>query len=143
MHISDHIQERRRWKRLIKSFIPPDFILESFLKSLLSYIVKDVSTSGVQNEDQAIFRAQELDLIYAQAGILYEIILNAPRSNFNPKIKPGPHVNGIVGSISTKPVDSVMKQVSQLSLNQYVSGQAIASPQLHSRRMYFSCSRQT
>ena len=79
--------------------------------------MKDVSTYKVQNEDQAIFRAQELDLIYAQFGLLYEIILNAPRSNFDSKIKPGPHADGIVGCISTKPADSVTKQVSQLSLN--------------------------
>ena len=64
-HISDHIQEWRRWKRLIKAFIPPKFLLEWFLKSLLPYIVKDVSTSGVQNEDQSIFSAQQLDLIYS------------------------------------------------------------------------------
>ena len=71
--------------------------------------MKDVSTFRVQNEDQAIFRAQELDLIYAQSRHLYEIIPNAPRSNFDPKIKPGPHADGIVGSTSTKPVNSVMK----------------------------------
>ena len=50
-HILDHIQEWRRWKRLIKAFIPSEFILEWFLKSLLPYIAKDVSTSGIQNED--------------------------------------------------------------------------------------------
>ena len=54
-HILNHIQEWRRRKRLIKAFIPPKFLLEWFLKSLLPYIVKDVSTSGVQNEEQAIF----------------------------------------------------------------------------------------
>ena len=77
-HISDHIQEWRRWKRLIKAFILSEFLLEWFLKSLLPYIMKDDSTSGVQNEEQEIFRAQELDLIYAQSGLLYEIIPNAP-----------------------------------------------------------------
>ena len=46
-HISDDIQEWRRWKRLIKAFIPPEFLLEWFLKYLLPYIAKDVSTSGV------------------------------------------------------------------------------------------------
>ena len=55
MHILDHIQVWCRQKRLIKAFIPPEFLLEWFLKSLLPYIVKDVSTSGVQNEEQAIF----------------------------------------------------------------------------------------
>ena len=56
-HISNHIQEWHRQKRLIKSFIPPEFLLEWFLKLLLPYIAKDVSTSEVQNEEQAIFRA--------------------------------------------------------------------------------------
>ena len=72
---------------MIKAFIPPEFLLEWFLKSLLPYIVKDVPTFGVQNEEQVIFRAQELDLIYAQSGLLYEIIPNAPHSSFDPKIK--------------------------------------------------------
>ena len=128
-HISDHIQEWRRWKRLIKSFIPPEFLLEWFLKSLLSYIVKDVSTSRVQNEEQAIFRAQKLDLIYAQSDLLYEIIPNAPRSSFDTKVKPGPHVDGIVGCASVKPMDSVAKQVSQFPINQSASGLATTSNQ--------------
>ena len=110
MHISDHIQEWRRRKRLIKAFIPPEFLPEWFLKSLLPYIVKDVSTSEVQNEEQAIFRAHELDLIYAQSGLLYEIIPNALCSSFDPKVKPGPHVDGIiVGCASAKPMDLVVK----------------------------------
>ena len=90
---------------MIKAFIPPEFLLEWFLKSLLPYIAKDVSTSRVQNEEQTIFRVQEMDLIYAQSGLLYEIIPNAPRSNFDPKFKTGPHADGIVGSASTKPED--------------------------------------
>ena len=59
-----------------------------------------------------IFRAQELDLIYAQSGLLYEIIPNALHSSFDPKVKPGPHADGIVGCASAKPADSVAKQVS-------------------------------
>ena len=128
-HISDHIQEWHRWKRLIKAFIPLEFLLEWFLKSLLPYIMKDVSISGVQNEEQEIFREQELDLIHAQSRLLYEIIPNAPRSSFDPKIKPGPHANDIVGCTSAKTVDSVVKQVSQFSINQSMSGQAMASYQ--------------
>ena len=57
-HIFDHIQEWRRRKRLIKANIPPDFLLEWFLKYLLRYITKDVSTSGVTTKEQAIFRTQ-------------------------------------------------------------------------------------
>ena len=108
-HISDHIQEWRRRKRLIKAFIPPEFLLEWFLKSLLPYIVKDVSTSRMQNEEQAIFRVQELDLIYTKSDLLYEIIPNASHSSFDPKVKTGPHADGILGCASAKPTDSVVK----------------------------------
>ena len=83
----------------------------------------------MQNEEQAIFRAQELDLIYAQSGLLYEIIPNAPHSSFDPKVKPRPHVDGIVGCASAKPADSVAKQVSKLSINQSASGQSMALSQ--------------
>ena len=72
---------------------------------------------------------QELDLIYGQSSLLYENIPNAPRSSFDPKVKPGPHDDGIVGCASKKPTGSVVKQVSQLSINQSASGQATASSQ--------------
>ena len=75
------------------------------------------------------FRAQELDLIYAPSDLLYEIIPNAPRSSFDPKFKPGPHSDGIMGCASAKRTDLVAKQVIQLSLNQSTSGQAMASSQ--------------
>ena len=71
-----------------------------------------------------IFRAQELDLIYAQYDLLYEIIPNALCSSFDPKVKPRPHADGIVGCASAKPANSVAKQVSQLWINQSASGQA-------------------
>ena len=54
-HISDHIQEWHRRKRLIKGNIPHKFLLEWFLKSLLPYIAKDVSKSRVMNEEHDIF----------------------------------------------------------------------------------------
>jgi hypothetical protein len=69
-HISDHIQEWRRWKRLIKAYIPLEFLLEWFLKYLLPYISKDVSTYRVTSEDESIFKAHQLDLIYAKYGML-------------------------------------------------------------------------
>ena len=52
-----------------------------------------------------IFRAQKLDFIYSQFGLLYEIIPNYLHSSFDPKIKPGPHADGIVGCTSAKPAD--------------------------------------
>jgi hypothetical protein len=60
-HISDHIQEWCRWKRLTKTCISPEFLLEWFLKSLQPPISKDVATS----EKKEIFKAHQLDLIYA------------------------------------------------------------------------------
>ena len=64
-HISNHIQEWRRQRSLIKAIIPPKILLEWFLKSLFPYISKDVSTSGVMNEEEVILRAQQLYLIYS------------------------------------------------------------------------------
>jgi hypothetical protein len=121
-HISDHIQEWRRWKRLIKAYIPPEFLLEWFLKSLQPYISKDVSTSGVTSEEEVIFKSQQLDLIYAQSGMLYEILPDAPRSNYDPRQNLGPHADGIVGSANVKSADLVTSQLKELSLNQSVGG---------------------
>jgi hypothetical protein len=120
-HILDHIQEWHRRKRLIKVYIPPEFLLEWFLKSLLPYISKDVSTSGVTYEEEAIFK-QQLDLIYAHYGMLYEILPDAPRSNYDPRQKLGPHVDGIVGSDNLKSADSVTSHLKELSLNQSIGG---------------------
>jgi hypothetical protein len=103
MHISDHIQEWHRWKRLIKAYTPPEFFLEWFLNSLFPYISKDVSTSGVTSEQEFIFKPQQLDLIYAQYGMLYKII-HDPRQNH------GPRVDGIIGSINAKYTDLVKNQ---------------------------------
>jgi hypothetical protein len=46
-HISDHIQEWQRQKRLIKVQVPPAFLLEWFLKSLVLVVSKYVANSGV------------------------------------------------------------------------------------------------
>jgi hypothetical protein len=90
-HILDHIQEWHRQKRLIKAYTPPEFLLEWFLKSLFPYISKDVSTSRVTSKEEDIFKSQQLDLIYAQFGMLYEILPDAPRLNYDPRQKPNPH----------------------------------------------------
>jgi hypothetical protein len=79
-HISDHIREWRCWKSLIKVPVPPTFLLEWFLKSLFPQLSKDVATSRVFSEEDAIMTAQHLELIYSQSGLLYEVFLDAPRS---------------------------------------------------------------
>ena len=68
-------------------------------------------------EEEAILRAQQLDLIYAQSGILYEIILEAPRStNDLEKLNPRPHDDGLVGSVRTSTIESLAEQVHELSM---------------------------
>ena len=62
------------------------------------------------NEEEAILRAQQLDLIYSQSGILYEIIPEAPRPIHNvEKPKPGPHVDGVAGSVKSPTIESLAK----------------------------------
>jgi hypothetical protein len=50
-----------------------------FLKSLQPYILKDFSTFGFTSEEEVVFKAQHLYIIYAQSGMLYEILPDAPR----------------------------------------------------------------
>jgi len=64
--------------------------------SLLPYILKDVSTSKVTSKGEAIFKAQLLFLIYAQFGMLYEILPDAPRSNYSLRKNTRPHADGII-----------------------------------------------
>jgi hypothetical protein len=47
-HISDHIQEWRRRKRLIKTLIPPKFLLEWFLKSFHALSQRTLLLLGLQ-----------------------------------------------------------------------------------------------
>jgi hypothetical protein len=102
---------------LIKTYIPLEFLLEWFLKSLQPPISKDVSTSGVTSKEEAIFKAQQLDIIYAQYGMLNKILLDASRSNYDPRQNLGPHVDGNVGSTNVKFVESVTIHLKDLSLN--------------------------
>jgi hypothetical protein len=69
-----------------------------------------------------IFKSQQLDIIYAQSGMLYEILLDAWRSKYDPRQKLEPHADGIVGSANVKSIDSVSRHLKELSLNQSVGG---------------------
>jgi hypothetical protein len=82
--------------------------------------LKDVATSGVTTEEEAIFRAQQLDLIYAQSWMLYHLLPEEPRSTYDPRQKPRPHADGVVGSAIVKSADSVTNQLKELSLSQSV-----------------------
>ena len=85
---------------MIKDTIPDEFLVDWFVKSLLPYIVKDVALSGVNTEEEAILRAQQLDLVYSQYRVLYDILPNAPRAETDPtRPKPGVHADGVIGSM--------------------------------------------
>ena len=89
-------------------------------KITLPYISKDVSTSGVPTKEEAIFRAQKLDLISTQYGILYEIILGVPRYNlYFTKLNIGPRNNVIVGSVQSPTMESLEKKIHEISMKQY------------------------
>jgi hypothetical protein len=127
-HISDHIREWRRRKSLIKVPVPPAFLLEWFLNSLVPQLSKDVATSGVFSEEEAIMRAQQFELIYSQSGLLYQILPEAPRSILDKtRQRAGPHADGIVGSAQTKPAEQLTKQLQQLSIQHSAASQATAS----------------
>jgi hypothetical protein len=103
MHISDHIHEWRRRRRLIKAVIPDQLLAEWFTKSLLPPIARDVAMGGVVTEEEAIARAQYLDLVYSQSGTLYELIPNATRATTDPsKPSSSSHADGIIGSVKTQ-----------------------------------------
>jgi hypothetical protein len=88
-------------------------------------------TSRVFFEEDAIMRAQQLELIYFQSGLLYEILPDAPCSILDKTIqRSGPHVDGIVGLAQTKPTEQLTKQLQQLSIQHTGANQttALATP---------------
>jgi hypothetical protein len=73
------------------------------MKSLLPKIARDVSMGSMVTEEEAIARAQYLDLVYSQSGTLYELIPNATRPTNDPsKPSTASHADGVIGSIKTQ-----------------------------------------
>ena len=83
-HISDHIHECRGRRHLIKDMIPDQFLIDWFVNSLLPPIARDVAMGGVTTKEEAISRAQYLNLFYFQFGMLYDIIRDAPHPSLDP-----------------------------------------------------------
>ena len=54
--------------------------------------------------------------------MLYKILLDTPRSNYDPRQNYRPHANEIVGSANVKSADSVTSHLKELSLNQSIGG---------------------
>jgi hypothetical protein len=78
-HISDHIYEWRRCRHLIKLELSDQLLVEWFTKYFVNEIGKDTAMGGVVIEEQAISRAQYLDLIYSQMRTLYDFLPELPR----------------------------------------------------------------
>jgi hypothetical protein len=53
-HISDHIHEWRRRRRLIKLDLPDQLLAEWFTKSFVNEISHDISMGGVVTEDRRL-----------------------------------------------------------------------------------------
>jgi hypothetical protein len=100
-HISDHIHEWRRRRRLIKLELPDQLLAEWFTKSFVNKIGKDIAMGGVVTEEQAISRAQYLDLVYSQTGTLYDLLPDLPRPGTSTSSAPpvASHAaDGVIGS---------------------------------------------
>ena len=67
-HITKHIHEWRRHRSLCQIKLDDKIFLDWFLKTLLPPIAKDVASEHPQIEEEAILKAQQFDLIYAQSG---------------------------------------------------------------------------
>jgi hypothetical protein len=102
IHISDHIHEWRRRHSLCKEETTKEQHLDWFLKSLVSVIAKDVASTFPQSEEEAISKAQQFDLIYAQTGYLYTVSPDAPRPKPFGQDKPGMShtADGLIGSMN-------------------------------------------
>jgi hypothetical protein len=88
---------------LIKATIPDQLLAEWFTKSLLPPISRDVTMGGVVTEEEAIARAQYLDLVYSQSGTLYELIPNATHTPTDPsKASSMTRVDGVIGTVKTQ-----------------------------------------
>jgi hypothetical protein len=102
---------------MIKAQIPGQLLMEWFTKSLLPPIAKDVSMERETFEEQAILCAQHLDLIHSHSDTLYDIILHASRPSIGPhKMNLGPHVDGVVGSISSAYVGQLAEQLGNMHI---------------------------
>jgi hypothetical protein len=73
-------------------------------------------------------RAQQLELIYSQYSLLYEIFPDVPQSILDKaKQNYGPHADGIVGLAQEKSTDQLSNQLQQLSIQQTSTSQTYGS----------------
>jgi hypothetical protein len=105
-HISDHIHEWRWRRRLIKLELPDQLLAEWFTKSFVNDIDREISMGGVVTEEQAISRAQYLDLVYSQMGTLYDLLpdLPHPSTSTTSTTPAASHAaDGVIGTFQAQP----------------------------------------
>ena len=79
--------------------------MDWFLKTFLPPIAKDVASERPQSEEEAILKAQQFDLIYAQSRYLYTVIPDTPRAgtSYQDALGASHAVDGIIGLVSHQP----------------------------------------
>lgn len=79
-------------------------------------------------EEDVIRHAQHLHLIYSQSSTLYDIIPQYPRpSNDQSRSAPGPHVEGVIGSVSASAINQVVGHLGQLVITDNLVSTTLAT----------------
>jgi hypothetical protein len=106
---------------------------------LVPQLSKEVATSRVFSEEDAIMRAQQFELIYSQSGLLHNILPDVPRSILDKtRQRAGPHADGIVGLAQIKPTEQLRKQLQQLSIQHTAANQttSLAAPSTKTSKVH-------
>jgi len=117
-HISNHIHGWKRRRRLIEFETVDELLTQWFKKSFVSKISKDITMGGCVIEEQAMARAQYLDLVYSKSGTLYEVLPDAPRPYLDLTASKSPDV---------PLVDGVISSMSQTSTKDYLKSKSISN----------------
>ena len=86
---------------LCKAKLDNRVLLDLFLKTLMVEISKDVAQQYPTSEEDAISKAQKLELIYTQSWYIYNILPNTPRlQNYQELPGASNFADGLIGSMT-------------------------------------------
>jgi len=100
---------------LIKFEIVDHLLTRCLTKSFVSKIAKDIAMGGCVTKEQAITHTKHLDLVYSQAGTLYDMLPDAPIPSSDlatSKSLDTPPVDGVIFLVTQTPAKSSSKQKS-------------------------------
>jgi hypothetical protein len=95
-------------------------LAEWFTKSFVNDISHDIDMGGVVTEEQAISRAQYLDLVYSQMGTLYDLLPDSPRpstSATSTTLAVSHVVNGVIVTFHARPHSASSNNPKPISSN--------------------------